>query len=263
MAKRRRKPKVDEAYEFKVHPPGTLSLDDVDLSLSVKGDEAYEEELKRRQREVFGLQVRMWQGGYRAIFVFEGWDAAGKGGCIKRFTAELDPRGYKVWPIGPPDEESRRHHYLWRFWNRLPGRGEVAVFDRSWYGRVLVERVEGLAKKAEWKRAYDEINAFERMLTSDGAQLTKFFLHIDQKTQLERFKARETDRFKHYKIGPDDWRNRRKRKDYEVAVREMLDRTHRPDAPWVLVPANDKQHARLEVLRICADVMATALEQGR
>lgn len=263
MAKRRRKPKVDEAYEFKVYPPGTLSLDEVDLSLSVKGDEAYEEELKRRQREVFGLQVRMFQGGYRAIFVFEGWDAAGKGGCIKRLTAELDPRGYKVWPIGPPDEESRRHHYLWRFWNRLPGRGEVAVFDRSWYGRVLVERVEGLAKKAEWKRAYDEVNAFERMLTSDGVHLTKFFLHIDQRTQLERFKARETDRFKHYKIGPDDWRNRRKWKDYELAVGEMLDRTHRPDAPWVLVPANDKHHARLEVLRICADVMATALEQGR
>jgi polyphosphate kinase 2 (PPK2 family) len=250
MARRQRTRKVDEAYEFEVYPPGTLSLGAVDLSIRVKGDEDYEEELKRRQREVFGLQVSMFQKGKRAVFVFEGWDAAGKG-------------GYKVWPIGPPDEESRRHHYLWRFWNRLPGSGELAVFDRSWYGRVLVERVEGYARKSEWKRAYDEINAFERMLTSDGVRMTKFFLHIDRKTQLERFKARETDRFKSYKIGPDDWRNRRRWREYEVAIGEMLDRTHRPDAPWVLVSANDKHHARLEVLRICADVMASTLEGGR
>jgi len=263
MARRRRKSKVDEAYEFEVYPPGTLSLEDVDLSVKGPDGDAYENELRRRQREVFGLQVRMFQAGHRAVFVFEGWDAAGKGGCIKRLTAELDPRGYKVWPIGPPDEESRRHHYLWRFWNRLPGRGEVAVFDRSWYGRVLVERVEGLARKSEWKRAYDEINAFERMLTSDGVQMTKFFLHIDQKTQLERFKAREIDRFKNYKIGPDDWRNRRKWKEYEEALGDALDRTHRPDAPWVLISANDKHHARLEVLRICADVMAASLERAR
>jgi len=262
MAKPHRKPKVDEAFEFEAYPPGTLSLGQVDLSLRVKGDEAYEEELKRRQREIFGLQVRMFQGGHRAVFVFEGWDAAGKGGCIKRLTAELDPRGYKVWPIGPPDEESRRHHYLWRFWTRLPGRGEVAVFDRSWYGRVLVERVEGFATKAEWKRAYDEINAFERTLTADGIRMTKFFLHIDRKTQLERFRARETDRFKSYKIGRDDWRNRRRWKDYEKAIGDMIDRTHRPDAPWVLVSADDKHHARLEVLRVCADVMASTLEQA-
>jgi len=260
MARRRRTRKVDEAYEFEVYPPGTLRLDQVDLSIRVKGDEKYEAELQRRQHEVFGLQVSMFQGGQRAIFVFEGWDAAGKGGCIKRLTAELDPRGYKVWPIGPPDEESRRHHYLWRFWNRLPGRGEIAVFDRSWYGRVLVERVEGFAKKSEWRRVYDEINAFERTLTSDGVRITKFFLQIDRKTQLERFKARETDRFKNYKIGPDDWRNRRRWKDYQQAIGEMLDRTHRPDAPWVLVSANDKHHARLEVLRVCADVMASTLE---
>jgi len=263
MAKRRRTSKVDEAYEFEVHPPGTLSLDKVDLSIRVKGDASYDEELKRRQREVFGLQVRMFQTGQRAVFVFEGWDAAGKGGCIKRLTGELDPRGYKVWPIGPPDEESKRHHYLWRFWNRLPGRGEVGVFDRSWYGRVLVERVEGFATKPQWKRAYDEINAFERTLTSDGVRMTKFFLHIDRHTQLERFKDRETDRFKSYKIGPDDWRNRRRWKEYEKAIGDMLDRTHRPDAPWVLVSANDKHHARLEVLRVCADVMASTLEDGR
>jgi polyphosphate kinase 2 (PPK2 family) len=128
---------------------------------------------------------------------------------------------------------------------------------------VLVERVENFATKAEWKRSYDEINAFERTLTADGVRMTKFFLHIDRKTQLERFKDRETDRFKNYKIGPDDWRNRKRWKDYQNAIGEMLDRTHRPDAPWVLVSANDKHHARLEVLRVCADVMASTLEDGR
>src|SRR5262249_26478725 len=204
---------------------------------------------------------RVVEGGEGGMLVGGGWAGGGKGGCIKRLTAELDPRGYKVWPIGPPDEESRRHNYLWRFWTRLPGSGEVAVFDRSWYGRGLVERVEGLARKAEGKRAYDEINGLERTLTSDRVQMAKFILHIDRKTQLERFKARETDRFKSYKIGPDDWRNRRKWKDYQEAIGEMLDRTHRPDAPWVLVSANDKHHARLEVLRVCADEMAAALER--
>jgi polyphosphate kinase 2 (PPK2 family) len=261
MAKRKGKHQPDEAYEFKVYPPGTLSLKDVEWGATAPKD-GYDDELKRRQHQVFGLQVRMFQAGQRAIFAFEGWDAAGKGGCIKRLTAELDPRGYKVWPIGPPDEEARRHHYLWRFWGRLPGKGEVAIFDRSWYGRVLVERVERFAREAQWKRAYDEINAFERMLTSDGVRMAKFFLHIDRKTQLERFRARETDRFKSYKIGPDDWRNRRRWKEYEVAVAEMLDRTHRPDAPWHLVPANDKRYARLEVLRLCAKVMTAALEGG-
>ncbi len=183
------------------------------------------------------------------MVVFEGRDAAGKGGVIKRLTALMDPRGFKVWPIGAPRDEEARHHYLWRFWNRLPEQGELAVFDRSWYGRVLVERVEGFAKKAEWHRAYDELNAFERMLTSDGVKLIKFWLQIDKQTQLERFRAREEDPVKQYKIGPDDWHNRKKWKAYSDAAQEMFDRTHRPDAPWVVIPANDKEYARLEVLR--------------
>jgi polyphosphate kinase 2 (PPK2 family) len=167
----------------------------------------------------------------------------------------MDPRGYKVWPIGPPRDQEVRQHYLWRFWERLPEKGEIAVFDRSWYGRVLVERVEGFASPAEWRRAYDEINAFERMLTEDGVAMAKFFLHIDRKTQLKRFKMREHDPMKKYKITPDDWRNRKKWRDYEKAIQEMLDRTHRPDAPWHLIPANDKQYARIEVLKACAKAL--------
>src|SRR5262249_26979967 len=148
------------------------------------------------QQELLGLQIDHYLAGRRAIFAFEGWDAAGKGGVIRRLTALLDPRGYKVWPIAAPRDVERRHHYLWRFWLRLPETGTVAIFDRSWYGRVLVERVERLARKSEWRRAYDEINAFEKTLTDDGILLAKFWIHIDPKTQLERFKARESDPFK-------------------------------------------------------------------
>ena len=235
MARRRRTRKVEQAYEFEVYPPGTLRLDDVDLSIRVKGDEKYEAELKRRQHEVFGLQVAMFQGGRRAIFVFEGWDAAGKGGAIKRLTAEHGPARLQGVAHRPPDEESARHHYLWRFWNRLPALGR----DRGLRPQLVRPGAGGARRglrqrRRSGQRAYDEINAFERMLTADGVRMTKFFLHIDQKTQLERFKARETDPFKNYKIGPDDWRNRRKWKDYETAIEEMFDRTHRPDAPWVL-----------------------------
>ncbi len=238
----------EAALRFAVFVPGTLSLDDVDLSAQVE-DEEYEKEVVRLQQRAYALQVKNFLGRGRAIVAFEGWDAAGKGGCIKRLTTLMDPRGYKVWPIGPPREEDRAHHWLWRFYTRLPENGELAVFDRSWYGRVLVERVENLASKAEWSRAYDEINAFERTLTADGVRMVKFFLHIDRKTQLKRFKDRETDPVKRYKIGPEDWRNRKKAPAYARAIQEMLDRTHRPDAPWVVVAANDKKHARLEVLR--------------
>lgn len=246
MAKRGKtvvRPIVIEAFA-----EGTLPLRDVDLSAKVAKDE-YDRELERLQEEVYALHIRNFVEERRAIVVFEGWDAAGKGGAIKRLTALMDPRGYKVWPIAAPRDAEKRNHYLWRFWQRLPETGEIAIFDRSWYGRVLVERVEGFAKKPEWQRAFDEINAFERMLTADGVRMVKFFLHLDRKTQLHRFKARETDPLKDYKLGPDDWRNRKRWKDYEVAVQEVLDRTHRPDAPWVVVPANDKRSSRLAVLR--------------
>jgi polyphosphate kinase 2 (PPK2 family) len=249
MARKERAPTPDEAYEFELYPPGTLTLASVDLTKRISDDDAYEEELEELQRLLFREQVAHYLQKRRAVIVFEGWDAAGKGGAIKRLTTFMDPRGYKVWPIGPPRDAEVRQHYLWRFWMRLPELGELAVFDRSWYGRVLVERVEGFAKAREWKRAYDEINAFERMLTDDGVKLCKFFLHIDRKTQLERFRSRESDPLKQYKIGPDDWRNRSKWRAYEQAVQDMLDRTHRPDGPWCVIPANDKKFARLEVLR--------------
>lgn len=251
MAKKKLK---QEEYEFKVFPPGTIRLSEVDLS-SKLDDDAYDKSLERLQRRAFELGVEAFQKGKRVVFAFEGWDAAGKGGAIKRLTALMDPRGYKVWPIAAPRDAEKRHHYLWRFWNRMPETGEIAIFDRSWYGRVLVERVEKFARPDEWKRAYDELNAFERMLTSDGVLMAKFFLHIDKKTQLERFEDREKDPFKAYKIGPDDWRNRSKWRAYERAIEEMLDRTHRPDARWHVIPAKDKKFARIAVLEKCVALL--------
>jgi AMP-polyphosphate phosphotransferase len=242
------------ALTFDVHEPGTLDLDQVDLSLS-SDEEAYEKEVVRLQQRAYGLQVQNFLEKRRAMVVFEGWDAAGKGGCIKRLTTLMDPRGYRVWPIGAPDEAERQQHWLWRFWTRVPAHGELAIFDRSWYGRVLVERVEKLTDRPAWKRAYDEINAFERTLTADGVRMVKFFLHLDSKTQLARFKARAQDPVKSYKLGPDDWRNRKKSAAYGEAIQDMLDRTHRPDAPWVIVPANDKRYARLAVLRTAIQLL--------
>lgn len=249
MPRKARAPKPDEAYEFELYPPRTLSLAKVDLTKHVEAEDAYQTQLEDLQHRLFREQVAHYLQKRRSAIVFEGWDAAGKGGAIKRLTALMDPRGYKVWPIGAPRDAEVRQHYLWRFWTRLPEHGELAVFDRSWYGRVLVERVEDLAKPREWKRAYDEINAFERMLTDDGMRLCKFFLHIDRRTQLKRFRDREGDPLKKYKIGPEDWRNRSRWRAYERAIQDMLDRTHRPDAPWHLVPANDKKFARIAVLR--------------
>jgi polyphosphate kinase 2 (PPK2 family) len=248
---RKKKSAERSALAFEVYPAGTLSLEEVDLSQRVEDADAYEEELEALQYELYRLQIQQFLGKRRTVFVFEGWDASGKGGAIKRLTTEMDPRGYKVWPISAPNALEAANHYLWRFWQRTPARGELAVFDRSWYGRVLVERVERFATPQEWGRAYDEINAFERMLTADGVRMAKFFIHIDPKTQLKRFRAREKDPVKQYKIGEEDWRNRAKWKAYTRAIQEMLDRTHRPDAPWHLVAGNDKKHARLDVLRHC------------
>jgi polyphosphate kinase 2 (PPK2 family) len=245
---------VTRELRFEAYAPGTLRLDAVDSAPEVPRAR-YEKRLLELQREVYRLHIENFLEERRAILVFEGWDAAGKGGCIKRLTALMDPRGYKVWPIAAPRDAEKRNHYLWRFWQRLPEKGEIAIFDRSWYGRVLVERVEGFAKDDEWKRAYGEIDAFERMLTDDGVKIAKFFLHIDRETQLARFEARETDPLKKYKLSAEDWRNRKKWNDYEDAIQDMLDRTHRPDAPWHLVAADDKKHARLTVLETCAALL--------
>jgi polyphosphate kinase 2 (PPK2 family) len=241
--------------DLEVFPPGTLSLDQLDLTADVAADE-YRERLAKLEQRALVVQIRNFLRGGRVVVAFEGWDAAGKGGCIKRLTSEMDPRGYKVWPIAAPRDEDARHHWLWRFWRRLPERGELTIFDRSWYGRVLVERVEGYATSHEWRRAYDEINAFERTLTADGVRMVKIFLHIDRKEQKRRFAERAGSAAKRYKLGPDDWRNRKRWPQYQAAIAEMLDRTHRPDAPWVLVAANSKHHARLEVLRTVIKLLA-------
>ena len=263
MGKRDEKKKVSkrftdlthQSWDFEVHPHGTLNLEDTELGGKTEDKDAADKQIKGLQERLYELQVRYWMEKRRAVFVFEGWDAAGKGGAIKRMTALMDPRGYKVWPIAAPGEEERAHHYLWRFATRMPSKGTIAIFDRSWYGRVLVERVEGYCSVKEWQRAYDEINGFERMHTDDGVTVVKFFLHIDQKTQLERFKEREKDPIKNFKIGPDDWRNRKRWDEYLNAYQDAFDRTHRPDAPWIIVAANDKRSARLQVLNAAIDAL--------
>ncbi|MCC6471343.1 MAG: polyphosphate kinase [Alphaproteobacteria bacterium] len=213
------------------------------------------------------LQIRMLevQQAYhrdrrRAVLVFEGVDAAGKGGAIRRLTERLDPRGVKVWPIGPPDQHDQGHHYLRRFWARLPEPGTIAIFDRSWYGRVLVERVDALAPKPSWKRAYDEINSFERMLTDDGIRLVKLFIDIDRKEQLRRFRERALVPYKRWKVTESDLRMHRNWNAYQHAFKDMLKRCSARAAPWHVVPGNDKAKARLKVLGIVADALARDVE---
>lgn len=234
-------------------------LKDIDLSIRVPADDAYHEKLKGLQLELLLAQNVLRDapesGGPRpsVCIVFEGMDAAGKGGAIRRLTGRLDPRGFRVHPIGPPTPEERTRHWMWRFAVNMPARGGIAIFDRSWYGRVLVERVEGFAKPKEWRRAYEEIVDFERSAVKAGTILIKFWLELSRKEQLRRFHERERDPFKEYKIGPDDWRNRRKWKQYAEAADEMFAATHGKHAPWLLVSGEDKQHARLTVLQAVVD----------
>ncbi len=208
------------------------------------------------------LAVRAARAQRRAvIFVFEGWDAAGKGGAIRRLTSAIDPRDYRVIPVAKPTPEEKHAHYLWRFWRDIPSDGRMAVFDRSWYGRVLVERIEGFCREEEWKRAFREINDFEAQLTGHGAIVLKYWLHISHEEQLRRFREREAMEHKRHKLNEEDWRNRRQRAAYEVAVGDMLALTDRPNAPWHLVPANNKRYARLEVLRSASRQIEAALER--
>ena len=191
--------------------------------------------------------------GLSTILVFEGWDAAGKGGAIRRVTAALDARDYQVIPFAAPTDEEQAQHYLWRFWRHLSRAGRMTVYDRSWYGRVLVERVEGFAREAEWRRAYAEINDFEDQLVRHGIVLCKFWLHITKDEQHERFKAREQVQYKRWKLTEEDWRNRERWDLYEAAVNDMVERTSTTQAPWTLVEANDKSHARIKVLKTISD----------
>jgi len=227
---------------------GPTVLDRVDLTRTI--DKAkYEKALSKLQDETGALAWEAWNQRRSAVIVFEGWDAAGKGGAIRRLIAPIDPRIHRVISIAAPTDEERAQHYLWRFWRQIPRDGAMTIYDRSWYGRVLVERVEGFARVEEWSRAYAEINDFEEQLMEHGIILMKFWLHIDQDEQLRRFKERQEIERKQYKIGPDDWRNREKTPAYMAAVHDMVSHTSSSAAPWQLIPANDKRVARLEVLK--------------
>jgi polyphosphate kinase 2 (PPK2 family) len=223
-----------------------INLWDYEAGTPFRGD--YKDTLEELQERVSRLFVSNHVYGRKAIIVCEGWDASGKGGAIQRLTAQCDPRHYEVWPIAAPSAEEKAHHYLWRFWRRLPGAGEVGIFDRSWYGRVLVERVEGFATEAEWRRAYDEINEFESQLASDGCTFVKLFFHVTQEEQDARFKARIEHPWKRWKVTEEDLRNRGRRKDYLDAIKDMFDHTDMRWAPWTVIDGNDKKAARIAAL---------------
>jgi polyphosphate kinase 2 (PPK2 family) len=241
-------------------------LDDLDLSLSLSREEEAARLEVATQRLV---ALRLTLGGLvgeRGIgppvcVVFEGWDASGKGGAIKRLVGGLDPRHVRVVQYAAPTHDEKRHHWLWRFWPALPGWGGMAVLDRSWYGRVLVERVEKFATPEQWQRAYDEINEFERMLAREGMILVKFFLHISSREQLKRFEKRERDPLKSWKLTDEDWRNRKKRRQYVKATDEMFERTDTEWAPWTLVEADSKRYARVKVIESACDAIEAGMRR--
>ncbi|MDB4433269.1 polyphosphate:AMP phosphotransferase [bacterium] len=222
----------------------------------------YRELLEKYQGRLNALHRKARQRSMSTILVFEGWDAAGKGGAIRRLTAALDARSVQVIPIAAPTDEERAQHYLWRFWRHLPRAGRVTVFDRSWYGRVLVERVEGFAPESQWRRAFAEINLFEQQLIAHGIVLLKFWLHITKEEQQRRFEERQKTSYKRWKLTDEDWRNRERWEDYELAAHDMVERTSTQEAPWILVEANDKRFARIKVLRSVCDALETAVAKA-
>ena len=230
----------------------------VDLSPSLT-DEEYRGELKKLQKRLGELHNVIYRKKIPVILCYEGWDAAGKGGNIRRIARPLDPRGVDVMPIASPEPHELARQYLWRFWTRLPRSGHVCIFDRTWYGRVMVERLEGFCSEDDWKRAYNEINEFERQLTDWGAVVLKFWIHIDQDTQLARFNDRQNTPEKQWKLTEEDWRNREKWPQYEEAVDEMLQKTSTENAPWFIIESNDKKYARIKTLRIVIDALEKAI----
>ena len=244
------------AIRLQEHPPSLAALD---MTQCVKRKK-YVHRLSKLQRRLKEVALTYLTQERRAVIVFEGGDAAGKGGAIRRISWPLDPRGLKVWPIAAPSPEEKGQHYLYRFWKRLPRPGQLVIFDRSWYGRVLVERIEGFATDAEWQRAYDEINEFERMLHDDGICLVKIYLHITKDVQLARFRARFRDPLKRWKLSPEDLRNRDRWDEYEVAVEEMFRRTSTEDNPWTVIPSNNKKYSRLAVIECVVRRLAESVE---
>ncbi|MGL5064125.1 MAG: polyphosphate:AMP phosphotransferase [Microcoleus sp.] len=244
----------------RLEPTEPNLLAEVDLTKSLSPDE-YKHQLREQQTHLSQLQQKIHQHQIPVLVMFEGWDAAGKGGAIKRLTDILDPRSYTVNAFGAPTDEEAAHHYLWRFWRRLPTAGKISICDRSWYGRVLVERVEGFAAEHEWRRAYQEINEFEEQLTSFGCVLVKFWLHISRDEQLKRFTERQNNPFKQYKLTAEDWRNREKWNLYEVAVNQMIQRTNTPTAPWHLIAADNKYYARVKVIQTVTEAIRNQLKR--
>ena len=234
------------------------SLSAVDLGRKL-APRPYEKQIAAEQLRLRALHFEMYERKVPALAVFEGWDASGKGGAIKRVTETLEPRGYTVASFSAPRGEEKTHHYLWRFWRVLPRAGHLAIFDRSYYGRVLVERVEGFCSPEEWRRAYREINEFEAQQASFGMVVRKFWLHVSREEQLRRFQNRERDPFRAHKLTAEDWRNRARWSEYEAAVEEMLARTSTPAAPWTVVEADDKLYARVKVVQTLADAIEHAM----
>jgi polyphosphate kinase 2 (PPK2 family) len=236
-------------------------LETVDLSKSLTREE-YVESLIRYQLQLRELAYQLYVQKRTLVVVYEGWDAGGKGGNIKRVTERLDPRGYEVFSIAAPKGEDATHHYLWRFWRRLkpPDEKQILIFDRSWYGRVMVERLEGLCTEEEWKRAYREINEFERQLADFGMIIAKFWIHISQEEQLRRFQERQHTPHKQWKLTDEDWRNREKWDQYREAVEDMLLRTSTVTAPWTVVEGNDKWFARVKALRTLVELLSKELD---
>ena len=225
--------------------------------------EEYKKKLEELQTKLSELHNQLYRYRIPVVLAFEGWDAGGKGGAIKRLTRALDPRGYAVNPVASPNDVEKVHHYLWRFWTRMPKAGHIAIFDRSWYGRVMVERIEGFCTEEEWKRAYREMNEMEAELAHAGSIVIKFWLHIDKDEQERRFKERQENPAKQWKITDEDWRNRAKWDEYEKAVDEMLVRTSTLYAPWVVVEGNNKYYARIKVLQTVVDAIEKSLSERK
>lgn len=247
-----------EKCRFPLAPPPHLW--EADLTAFLPREE-YKRQLDRLQSRLRDLHNRIYRKKIPVIICYEGWDAAGKGGNIRRLAYPLDPRGFDVIPIASPAPQELARHYLWRFWTQLPRTGHVAIFDRSWYGRVMVERIEGLCAPEDWQRAYGEINEFEKELTDWGAVILKFWIHIDPDTQLQRFQDRQNTPEKQWKITQEDWRNREKWPQYEQAVEEMLQKTSTEYAPWHIIPSVDKKYARIRTLQIVTDELERAVER--
>lgn len=243
----------------KLHELSGSTLEKTDVSKTITADE-YGKSKKLYQQKLETLQYELFGKRRSLIIIFEGWDAAGKGGDIHRLVEELNPRIYRVVPVGSPNDVEKAHHYLWRFCEGVPEAGHITIFDRSWYGRVLVERVEELCSEEDWKRAYREINEFEHVLIGTGAIILKFWLHIDKDTQLERFESRQNDPQKSWKITSEDWRNRDKWDFYKAAADEMFQKTSTANAPWIIVESNDKLYSRIKILKIISETLERELK---